>query len=381
MKRIDDKNIVESLANIDKYEIKTTANDILNAYEKEKNIDEVPLKKKFNFPLFIKIAVPTLAACSIAAITIVSLNGTGVDEPPIPIGPTTSDSILDLSNEQQQIIGKQLNTLASFQNDSSKISATSFNKISTNSITTLDDDDDDDENNNYHVNVSNVIDLYDPYSFATINLINNKEFEFSSSSIENENFANILTLSNNEEVLKIEYNISIELDHNEFLMEGLLKTESNSYPVTIFTEKEGSETEVETIIEYSSTNVVKIEQENEPGKWESENSISYATYNSKMDAYDDDKFIEKFTYEYENEFDDGENEIEMEVEIETNANYKDSKELNLQVISHDQKSIYFEYEYESENPEIEIEDEWLKCTINDDNSRTYESKQGEEIRK
>ena len=84
---------------------------------------------------------------------------------------------------------------------------------------------------------------------------------------------------------------------------------------------------------------------------------------------------------YENEFDDGENEIEMEVEIETNANYKDSKELNLQVISHDQKSIYFEYEYESENPEIEIEDEWLKCTINDDNSRTYESKQGEEIRK
>ncbi len=375
MKHIDDKKVIESLNSVENYEIKTTASDILAAFEKEKAKDPLILKKKkFNFNLFLKISIPTLVACSIALITVFSLsnNGGNIINPPTP---STGQSILNLNQEQQEIIGKQLNTLASFQADLNKVSTSSYLPLNNNNIKTM-------ENNRYKdryqkIDINTVIDLYDPYSHAVINLINNKEFNLSNTTLESGNFANILTLMNNEEVLTIEYNIAIETGRNEFLMEGILITTSGSYPISIYTEKEGNETEVETIIEYSSTNVVKIEQENEPGKWESENSISYATYSSKEDARNDDLFIEKFTYEYENELEHGQNEIEMEVEIEKQVQnsgfYKDNKEeLSLEVLHHDQNSVYFEFEYENEASGLESENERLSCSINQDGSRSYE---------
>ena len=255
-----------------------------------------------------------------------------------------------LHEEQQNIIGKELNTLASFQADLNAVSTSSLPAFN-NGISTLDDDDWDD-NDYQSFDIDSVIDLYDPYSHAVINLINNKELNLSNASIENGDFGNILTLTSGQEVLKVEYNIAIETGRNDFLMEGMLTTNTGSYPITIFTEKEGNETE--------------------PGKWESENSISYATYKSKDEAYHDDLFLEKFTYEYENELDDGQREIEMGVEIEKNSSFFDQESLSLEVLHHDLKNVYFEFEYELEYPEIEIEDEWISCTINDDGSRLYE---------
>lgn len=371
MKHIDDKKVIESLNGVENYEIKTTANDILAAFEKEKAKEPlIEKKKKFNFNLFFKITIPTLAACSIALIAVFSLskNGGDIINPPTP---STDQSILNLNQEQQNIIGKQLNTLASFQADLNKVSTSFYNPFNNNGIKTMDRD------RYQKVDIDTVIDLYDPYSHAVINLINNKEFNLSNTTVENGSFANILTLMNGEEVLTIEYNIAIETGRNEFLMEGILQTTSGSYPISIYTEQEGYETEVETIIEYSSSNVVKIEQENEPGKWESENSISYATYASRNDTRDDDLFIEKFTYEYENELEHGYNEIEMEVEIEKNIQtsgfYRDIKEqLSLEVLHHEQNSVYFEFEYENEANGLEVEDESLNCVINSDGSRLYE---------
>ena len=370
MKHIDDQKIIDSLSGVENYEIKTTADDILAAFEKEKAKEPlIEKKKKFNFNLFFKISIPALAACSIALIVVFSIPKDGGDII-IPPNPSNNQSILNLDEEQQNIIGKELNTLASFQADLNAVSTSSLPAFN-NGISTLDNDDWDD-NDYQSFDIDSVIDLYDPYSHAVINLINNKEFNLSNTSIENGDFGNILTLTSGQEVLKVEYNIAIETGRNDFLMEGMLTTNTGSYPITIFTEKEGNETEVETIIEYSSTNVVKIEQENEPGKWESENSISYATYKSKDEAYHDDLFLEKFTYEYENELDDSQREIEMGVEIEKNSSFFDQESLSLEVLHHDLKNVYFEFEYELEYPEIEIEDEWISCTINDDGSRLYE---------
>lgn len=361
MKHIDDVKVVKKLHSLDDYQIKTTSNDILLAFEKEKESAPVLVenkKKKFTLPLFFKISIPTLVgACAIALLVIPLVN----NKPHTPT-PTPGLSILNLSSEQQAIIGKELNTLASFQDTLSQTSTSSLPLF--NVMTTYDRDDDRYE----RVDINHVIDLYDPYSYAVIDLVNNKEFQMDNLSIEGNAFANVLTLSNNEDVVKVEYNIAIETSKNEFTMEGNLITENNVYPIIIYTENEQNETEVTTIIEFAKDNVVKIEQENESESFESETSISYATYSSIEDAQSrKDRFIEKFTYDYESEIENGSSEIEMEVEIET----QDRDELSLEVLSHTTSSVIFRFEYENEGDDTEVENKKLECILNEDGSRSY----------
>ncbi len=362
MKHIDDVKIVKKLNSLDDYEIKTTSNDILLAFEKEKETSPVVIKeekKKFNLPLFFKISIPTLVGACVLALIVVPLINLNQNIPPHP---GDNLSILNLSEKQQKIIGKELNTLASFESTLKETSSTSSLTL-INSMTTFKRND---NKYNQRVDINHVIDLYDPYSYAVINLVNNKDFKIDNLTIENEAYSNILTLTNANQVVKVEYNIAIETSNDEFLMEGNLINENNVYPITIYTENEKNETEVTTIIEFAKNTVIKIEQENESENFESETSISYATYSSIEDAKSNkERFIEKFTYEYESEIENGSSEIEMEVEIEN----KDNEELSLEVMNHTDSSVMFRFEYEGE--ENEIENQNLECILNEDGSRSY----------
>lgn len=338
MKRISDKELISKLTkDSDSYEIKTTANQILSSFEKEQQANKETQKSKFNFPLFLKVGIPTLtSACAITilCVTLIDFSHTPINPDP---GPSDSPSILNLSSSQQEMIGRQLNTLASFGELTTSTSPVNLSSIKSSSLSTFDNDDDDFNPNS----ISNVIDLYDPYSLVVRDLINNQTFNVNNKVLDDTTFANLLTLNNGDKTLAIEYNLTFESeDKSKFYLEGEFITTSGNYDLTISTQKEDDgEEEIETIIYYSPTNIVKIEQENEPGKFESESSLSYANYSNKNDLYFEDRFINKFTYEYETE---SHSEIEMEVEIENNR----GEELSLEILSHSEEEIYFEFEYE-----------------------------------
>lgn len=335
MKRISDKELISKLTkDSDTYEIKTTANQILTSFEKEQQNNNETQKSRFNFPLFLKVGIPTLtSACviTILCVTLIDFNHTPINPDP---GPSDSPSILNLSSSQQEMIGRQLNTLASFGELTTSKNSVNLSSIKSSSLSTFDDD--------FNPNsISNVIDLYDPYSLVVRDLINNQTFNVDNKVLDDTTFANLLTLNNGDKTLTIEYNLTFESeDKSKFYLEGELITTSGNYDLTISTEiEDDGEEEIETIIYYSPNNIVKIEQENEPGKFESESSLSYAIYSNKNDLYSEDSFLNKFTYEYETE---SHSEIEMEVQIENNR----GEELNLEVLSHSEEEIYFEFEYE-----------------------------------
>ena len=359
MKRISDKELISKLTkDSESYEIKTTANQILASFEKQQESTKENTKSKFKFPMFLKVGLPTLASlCVIVILCVTLIDFTPSEVDPIP-GPSDNPSILNLSSSQQEMIGRQLNTLASFGELTSSNGPITLSSIKTSSISIKDDDDDFNPNS-----INSVIDLYDPYSLVVLSLINNQTFDVNNKVLDDTTFANLLTLNNGEETLAIEYNLTFENeDKSRFYLEGELITTTGNYKLTISTQKEkDGEEEIETIIYYSPTNIVKIEQENEPGKFESESSLSYSTYSSEADLYFDERFINKFTYEYESEMN---SDIEMEVEIENNRN----EELNLEVLHHTKEEIYFEFEYEGRGES----EGFLRNIVNlDTKERTY----------
>lgn len=391
MKKYDDKFLKESLKkDTSEYKIKTTSEDILAAYEKEKisKTQENSSHKNYFFSSrFFKIAAPI--ACSvillsaILPISIYSIYQGGQNEPPVP--PTPKEyGVSSLSSEYQEVIGKQLNTLISFGMNPLSTSISSENKdkivgnkiMSTSSISPFDsDDDDDNDHNETDISFSYVIDLYDPYAIGVRNLILNPQYIIKDDEQDNDFYNYFLTFTSGEQVMNIEYSMYYQEDIDEFVLEGNLITNVASYPITIKTETEQDEKEIETIIEFSENNVVLIEEESEFEGHETENSLSYAIFASKEDLErDEDSFIKKFSFESETE----DSYQDMEAEIQTQNEADELQLENIHMVNENEFTFTCEYESEDKGEFNGL----IRNIFNIDGSRTYiNDETGEEITK
>lgn len=132
----DTENKVKS--KIESYEIKTTSTDILNAYNKEK---EVKNRKPFFFhKSFFKIALPvslSLASVIIAFSVYININKLGSND--------NGNDFVTLNTKENNLLNKEVNLLAYGLNNKANYSTNNLKTILSNSFNsnnTLDDDSD-----------------------------------------------------------------------------------------------------------------------------------------------------------------------------------------------------------------------------------------------
>lgn len=361
------KKDFEEMFKEDNYEIKTTSFDILKKFEKEKE------KKKSKKKKFFGIFIPSLTfvlASSILALVLIPRNsvtpGNKKDEEIIIPPVDTVYSFNDLSSAYQDTIKDELLAILNF-NDLIKeeSSLSNLTSLKLNSLNLKSE-------NNVSL-YEDMIYLYDEFTTSIFNLLNNNEINITSSTTEEE-YKNLLTFYNDISKYEISYNLN-DFKEDNFLIEGILKTNEGEFPITIKKETEleenEKESEIETIIKYSSSKIVKIQKEEEIEKDETQNTYSYSIYSSES-SLNKDNYDLKFEYEIEIE----EKESEKEISIS-----KKDEELEIGILSHTESSIEFEFEYIKNNKELEdltcfheIKENIHYYTIKDESNKTLYQK-------
>lgn len=354
MKQINDKDIIELVQNNRQYEIKTTSQDILKAYQLSTKPEKT---KKVKHPyLFGGISALVLSGAIAATVIVINNN----------------DSYNNLpSNEQifspvtNSNLKKQLVTFSSLTNINSNQTISNLMRLKqakNNQIT---------ENQ-----LREIANIYEKIQLGVNEIFNFDEIEVFTKEVNFEynnaiyKYADEFRYKNSTEIFATLYHneITNSKDDDEVVtsFEGIYTFNNNYFKAQFIeeTETEIHEQEIEltaifTNLEDINSYTYIVEKESEFENHSSENSYSYAIYESYQDYLrNEDNFIEKIEYEFENE--------KMELSYETKDNNISCEFNNIRQLNN---NIYqFEVEYESNVFEGNY---LIKVIYNDNNTRTY----------
>lgn len=354
MKNLNDKEVIELVKNNTKYEIKTTSQDILRAYQTAPKNEKA---KKVKHPyLFGSLSALVLSGAIAATVILVNNNSSHNDLP-------SNDQIfspITNSNLKKQLL--TFSSLTSINNNQGISSLLKTKNLKSNQI-----------NESELREIANVYEKIQLSVNEIFNLENievyTKEVDFTYNDVTYV-YADVFKYKGSEEILATLYHneINNSKDDDEVItsFEGIYTFNNSYFKAQFIEEKETNINEEEVEITAIFTNLEDInsytyivEKESEFENRSSENSFSYTIYESYQDYLrDEDNFIEKIEYEFENN--------EMEFSYEAKNNDISCEFNNIRPI--DNNIYQFEAEYESNSFEGNY---IIKVIYNDNNTRTY----------
>lgn len=354
MKKINDKKVVELVKNSHQYEIKTTSQDILKAYQLSPKPEKA---KKVKHPyLFGGLSALVLSGAIAATLIIINNNKSYKDLP-------SNDQIF--SPVTNSNLKKQLLTFSSLTNVNNAQNITNLMNLSKAKTNQINESE-----------LREIANIYEKIQLGVNEIFKFDEIEVFTREV-NFEYDNVIYKFADEFKYKDSTEIFATLYHNEInnskdddeeitSFEGIYTFNNNYFKAQFIEEKETEINEQEIEVTAIFTNLEDInsytyivEKESEFENHSSENSFSYTIYESYQDYLrDEDNFIEKIEYEFEN------NEMEFSYE----AKYNDiSCEFN-NIRPIDNNIYQFEAEYESNSFEGNY---IIKVIYNDNNTRTY----------
>ncbi len=349
MKRFeDDKKIVDAVQENENYQIKTTADSILAAYQKRQQESKphpsfMPKKKKTGW----FVGIPLVGALTAAGICLGIFLHPSSPSTPVPYAPDNSPTVL-----------RELVSFASFNGGQSSSLAPKAKKLNLLS-----------ETEDYLSPLRKAAETLDGYFdfFSSC-----YEFTPNDLKITSEKLAEPYTLKNesydyvshysylNKEVFSFYYGDLSSLENSKSsTFSGVFVQGDTSYKTTIKKEVEQEENEVEEEISMEFVNtsfprdVFVVEKANEAEEGESENSFCLKYYLG-LDALTREDPTVSFTYEFECDDEGAETSFEIQV---------DNSEFSFEHIAYSQNVYTFDVEVKI--PPVEITFKGVKVYVGD----------------
>lgn len=318
MKKIDDKEIINTVRNDSDYKIKTTSASILRKYHAQKNEALEKKKSKTKYFVFGGFGVLAASAAVIATVFFVS-NGSGNDTGKNPLNPNITIKNKTLKHE--------LATFSLFSNEENKALVNNLIKMRK----SAEEDEEAEEEKQNSVTQELFKDLCVTYDSANQALDNlNRETKIEGTEFNDKvngsdttyKYKNVISyVDSGEQIATIYLNDEtiFEEDDDEFesKIEGLYLANDQAFELTIEKEIETDETEyVLTFMpKFESDYYYVVEKEQEIDGSKKEEAYSYSTCNKNQI---EDEFVEKIAYEKEEK----NGKVEFELEVEKNNGEK-----------------------------------------------------------
>lgn len=345
MKKIsNDNSIVETVKKTNQYKIKTSANDILQAFEKEKSESKAKgkTKKKIIFGAIGSSLLASGAICGIVFSVLNSQNNTTLKPEEVVeyFSPTSNESLK-----------KQLITFSGFKGNFS--SETINNKITLNSINNRndfeDDDEDDDENNLLEEDFNEIVDQFDIVQDTIRTVFDVDKYSIIEKSVDfsyqdrNYDILNQCVSDNNKELFSLYLNSKdmIAKDNDNLFFYSGLYCVGNDYYLSKFKEekvKYDNQFSVEVIMEritegVEDKHIYVMKKESEYKSQKSENCYSFSIYANLNELHKEQNALFFSELEYKNK----DNHLEMELFIKNRINTFEFED----IYKHDESTISF----------------------------------------